>query len=179
MKRFLLPLILFAGLSVVLAASLSNDPRRLPSAFIGKRAPAFDLPRLDTPGRNLSPDALRGHVWIMNVWASWCESCRDEHALLISLAGRNVVPIYGLDYKDEPEAARQWLRQAGNPYIASMADRSGQTGIDYGVYGVPETFVIDRQGVIRFKRSGPLTQTALDTQILPLVQKLQGEDSDE
>lgn len=179
MKRFLLPLIFFAGLSAVLAASLSNDPRRLPSALIGKSAPSFNLPRLDNPGRNLSPDSLRGDVWIMNVWASWCESCRDEHALLISLAGKNVVPIYGLDYKDEPEAARQWLRQAGNPYIATVVDRSGQTGIDYGVYGVPETFVIDRQGVIRFKRSGPLTQAALDTQILPLVRMLQSEDCDE
>ena len=179
MKRFLLPVIFFASLSAVLAASLSNDPRRLPSAFIGKNAPQFDLPRLDNPGRNLSPGALRGQVWIMNVWASWCESCRDEHSLLVSLASKNVVPIYGLNYKDEPEAARQWLRQAGNPYIASMVDRAGQTGIDYGVYGVPETFVIDRQGVIRFKRSGPLTQTALDTQVLPLVRKLQNEGSDE
>jgi cytochrome c biogenesis protein CcmG, thiol:disulfide interchange protein DsbE len=178
-KRFLLPLILFAGLSVVLAASLSNDPRRLPSAFIGKPAPAFDLPRLDAVGRRLSPDALRGQVWVMNVWASWCESCRDEHALLVALASKNIAPIYGLNYKDEPDAALHWLKLAGNPYIASMVDRSGQTGIDYGVYGVPETFVIDRRGVIRFKRSGPLTQAALDTQILPLVRRLQGEDDDE
>lgn len=179
MKRFLLPLILFAGLSAVLAASLSNDPRRLPSTFIGKQAPAFDLPRLDAADRRLSPEALRGQVWVMNVWASWCESCRDEQPALVALAAKNVVPIYGLDYKDEPDAARQWLRQAGDPYIASMIDRSGQTGIDYGVYGVPETFVVDRRGVIRFKRSGPLTQAALDTQILPLVRSLQREDSDE
>jgi cytochrome c biogenesis protein CcmG/thiol:disulfide interchange protein DsbE len=178
-KRFLLPLILFAGLSVVLAASLSNDPRRLPSTFIGKPAPAFDLPRLDAAGRHLSPDALRGQVWVMNVWASWCESCRDEHALLVALARKNIAPIYGLNYKDEPDAAQQWLKRAGDPYIASMVDRSGQTGIDYGVYGVPETFVIDRRGVIRYKRSGPLTQAALDTQILPLVRRLQSEGSNE
>jgi cytochrome c biogenesis protein CcmG/thiol:disulfide interchange protein DsbE len=97
----------------------------------------------------------------------------------VALAAKNIVPIYGLDYKDEPDAARQWLKQAGNPYIASMMDRSGQTGIDYGVYGVPETFVVDRRGVIRFKRSGPLTQAALDTQILPLVRSLQREAGDE
>ena len=179
MKRFLLPLILFAGLSAVLAASLSNDPRRLPSTFIGKQAPMFDLPRLDAADRHMSPKALRGQVWVMNVWASWCESCRDEHSALVTFAARNIVPIYGLDYKDEPDAARQWLKQAGDPYIASMIDRSGQTGIDYGVYGVPETFIVDRRGVIRFKRSGPLTQAALDTQILPLVRSLQREDSDE
>lgn len=179
MKRFLLPLILFAGLSAVLAASLSNDPRRLPSTFIGKPAPAFDLPRLNAPDRRLSPDALRGQVWVMNVWASWCVSCREEHGLLVALARKNIAPIYGLNYKDDPEAAQQWLTQAGDPYIASMMDRSGQTGIDYGVYGVPETFVIDRRGVIRYKRSGPLTQAALDTQILPLVRRLQNESADE
>jgi len=179
MKRFLLPLIFFAGLSVVLAASLSNDPRRAPSTFVGRPAPTFDLPRLDAPDRQLSPEALRGQVWVMNVWASWCESCRDGHAALMALAAKNIVPIYGLDYKDEPDAARQWLKQAGDPYIASMMDRSGKTGIDYGAYGGPETFVVDRRGVIRFKRSGPLTQAALDTQILPLVRILQGEGSDE
>jgi len=178
-KRFLIPLILFAGLSAVLAASLSNDPRRLPSTLIGKQAPTFDLPRLDAADRRLSPEALRGQVWVMNVWASWCETCRDEHASLVALARRNIVPIYGLNYKDEPDAAQQWLRQAGNPYIASMVDRSGQTGIDYGVYGVPQTFIVHRGGVIPFKRSGPLTQAALDTQIIPLVRKLQGEGSDE
>jgi cytochrome c biogenesis protein CcmG, thiol:disulfide interchange protein DsbE len=179
MKRFLLPLILFAGLSAVLAASLSNDPRLVPSAFIGKQAPAFDLPLLDSANRRLSPETLRGEVWVMNVWASWCESCRDEHASLVALARKNIVPIYGLNYKDEPDAAQQWLKRAGDPYIASMVDRSGQTGIDYGVYGVPETFIVDRRGVIRFKRSGPLTQAALDTQILPLVRELQNEGSDE
>ncbi|CAH2784060.1 MAG: Cytochrome c-type biogenesis protein CcmG/DsbE, thiol:disulfide oxidoreductase [uncultured Caballeronia sp.] len=163
----------------VLAASLSNDPRRLPSTFIGKQAPAFDLPRLDVADRRLSPEALRGQVWVMNVWASWCESFRDEHAALVALARRNIVAIYGLGYKDDPDAAQQWLKQVGDPYIATMVDPSGQTGIDYGVYGVPETFIVDRRGVIRFKRSEPLTQAVLDTQILPLVRTLQGEGSDE
>jgi cytochrome c biogenesis protein CcmG/thiol:disulfide interchange protein DsbE len=179
MKRFLLPLLVFGCLSGVLAASLTHDPRRLPSALIGKTAPPFDLPRLDAPDHALSPDALRGQVWVMNVWASWCESCRNENSLLVALARRNIAPVYGLDYKDEPDAALQWLKQEGNPYIASVSDVSGAVGIDYGVYGVPETFVIDRLGVVRYKRAGPLTQAELDTQILPLVRRLQREPADE
>jgi cytochrome c biogenesis protein CcmG/thiol:disulfide interchange protein DsbE len=179
MKRFLAPLIVFAALSFFLAAALSHDPRRLPSALIGKPAPAFDLPQLQTAGARLSPATLRGQVWVLNVWASWCQSCRDEHALLVELARRNVAPIYGLDYKDEPEAALEWISRAGNPYVASIVDRTGQTGINYGVYGVPETFVIDKHGVIRYRHAGPLSAASLDSKILPLVQQLQCERTDE
>ncbi|CAG4902428.1 DsbE family thiol:disulfide interchange protein [Paraburkholderia gardini] len=179
MKRFLAPLIVFAVLGVFLAAALSHDPRRLPSALIGKPAPAFDLPQLQTSGARLSPAALRGQVWILNVWASWCESCRDEHALLVEFARRKVVPIYGLNYKDERGAALEWISRAGNPYVASLVDRTGQVGIDYGVYGVPETFVIDRHGVIRYRHAGPLSEVSLDSTILPLVRQLQGERTDE
>lgn len=179
MKRFIVPLLVFGGLSGVLAASLSHDPRRLPSALIGAPAPAFTLPRLDDATRSLSPQSLRGRVWMMNVWASWCASCRDEHALLLALSRGNPAPVVGLNYKDEPDAARQWLQQAGDPYSASVSDRSGDVGIDYGVYGVPETFVVDRRGVVRYRRAGPMTQAELDTHVLPLIKRLQNEAADE
>jgi len=171
--RYLLVLVGFGALVALLAAGLRQDPRQLPSALIGRAAPDFDLPRLANPAERISADTLRGKVWILNVWASWCESCRDEHSTLVTLAGRHVVPVYGLDYKDDPANARQWLADAGNPYVASLVDRDGQTGIDFGVYGVPETFVIDRAGVIRYRHAGPLTTALLDQTILPLVDTLQ------
>ncbi|RFU49016.1 DsbE family thiol:disulfide interchange protein [Paraburkholderia sp. DHOC27] len=179
MKRFLLPLLGFAMLVMVLAAGLRNDPRRLPSALIGQPAPYFDLPRLQTPDQRFSPRTLLGKVWILNVWASWCESCRDEHALLVDLAALGIAPLYGLDYKDERGPALQWLAAAGDPYTASAVDRTGGTGIDYGVYGVPETFVIDRRGVVRYRQAGPLTPQSLNGTILPLVTQLQREGLDD
>jgi cytochrome c biogenesis protein CcmG/thiol:disulfide interchange protein DsbE len=175
MKRFLLPLIAFAVLVVVLAAGLTHDPRRLPSVLIGQPAPFFDLPTLQASHERLSSQALRGRVWILDVWAFWCESCRDEHPLLLDLAALGIAPVCGMDYKDEREPALQWLAMAGNPYQVSIVDRSGQTGIDYGVYGVPETFVIDRAGIIRYRQAGPLTRDSLDGMIVPLVKRLQHE----
>lgn len=176
MKRALLPLAAFFVLLALLAAGLRHDPRQLPSALIGLPAPAFDLRRLQAPGERVSSSALRGQVWILNVWASWCEPCRDEQPVLVDLAARRIAPVYGLNYKDEPGPALQWLAEAGDPYTASLVDRSGQTGIDYGVYGVPETFVIDRMGIVRYRQAGPLTAASLDGVILPLVRKLQHED---
>ncbi|ABE36282.1 periplasmic thiol:disulfide oxidoreductase, DsbE subfamily protein [Paraburkholderia xenovorans LB400] len=176
MKRVFVPLIGFAVLVAVLAAGLRHDPRRLPSALIGQPAPSFDLPGLGATDKRVSPQVLRGQVWILNVWASWCESCRDEHPLLVDLAARRIAPVYGMDYKDERAPALQWLAEAGDPYTASFVDHSGQTGIDYGVYGVPETFVIDRAGIIRYRHAGPLTRQSLDGVILPLVRQLQHED---
>ncbi|AET94538.1 periplasmic protein thiol-disulfide oxidoreductase DsbE (plasmid) [Burkholderia sp. YI23] len=175
MKRFLIPLAVLGLLVALLGAGLRHDPRRLPSALIGKPAPAFDLPRLDAAGRTMSSDALRGQVWILNVWASWCEACRDEHPVLMNFAASGAAPVYGLNYRDEREPALQWLEIAGNPYVTSFVDRDGRTGIDYGVYGVPETFVIDRSGVVRYRQAGPLTTASLERVILPLVGKLQKE----
>ncbi|WP_153076823.1 DsbE family thiol:disulfide interchange protein [Paraburkholderia bonniea] len=177
-KRFVLPLLALALLLGLLAAGLKQDPRKLPSALLGKPAPAFDLPLLQTPDVRLASQDLRGQVWLLNVWASWCESCREEHPLLLDLAARQVVPLYGLNYKDESAPALRWLASAGNPYTASLVDRHGQTGIDYGVYGVPETFVIDRAGRVRYRHAGPLSQTMLDATILPLVQQLKQEAAD-
>jgi cytochrome c biogenesis protein CcmG/thiol:disulfide interchange protein DsbE len=172
-KRFLLPLGLFALLTAVLAAGLGHDPRRLPSALIGQSAPGFDLPLLQNPDERLSSQGLRGQVWILNVWASWCEPCRDEHPVLADFAGRRIAPVYGLNYKDQRGAALQWLAEAGDPYAATLVDATGQTGIDYGVYGVPETFVIDRAGIVRYRLAGPLTRASLDGVIVPLVRRLQ------
>ena len=172
--RFILPLVLFVVLVGFLWHGLSLNPREVPSPLIGKPAPGFELARLDQPAKALSEKDLRGQVWLLNVWASWCVSCMDEHPVLVQFSRQNVVPIYGLNYKDKREAALAWLEQHGNPYTLSLSDPDGLVGIDYGVYGVPETYVIDKAGVIRYKRIGPVTQEVLAEKILPLVKELQG-----
>ena len=171
MKRFL-PVIVFAVLVAFLAIGLKLDPREVPSPLVNKAAPSFSLPLLAQPANMLSPQDLRGKVWLLNVWASWCVSCRVEHPLLVELAKTGTVAIYGLNYKDKRDDAMQWLRERGDPYLQSISDTDGRVGIDYGVYGVPETFVIDREGVIRYKQIGPLTPESLRDTILPLVRKL-------
>ena len=171
--RFAIPLALFVALAAFFAVGLTRDPREVPSPFIGKPAPAFRLEQLHEAQRVFTPEEMKGRVWLLNVWASWCVSCRVEHPLLVELAKRNVVPIVGLDYKDAREDGRQWLERFGNPYVLSAFDADGRVGIDYGVYGVPETFVIDKQGVIRHKQIGPITPESLEGTLLPLIRKLQ------
>ena len=171
MKRFL-PVIVFAVLVAFLAIGLKLDPREVPSPLVNKAAPAFSLPLLAQPATTLTPQDLRGKVWLLNVWASWCVSCRVEHPLLVELAKTGTVALYGLNYKDKRDDAMQWLRERGDPYLQSISDADGRVGIDYGVYGVPETFVIDREGVIRYQQIGPLTPESLRDTILPLVRKL-------
>lgn len=173
MKRFL-PLAIFLVLAVFLAAGLGLNPREVPSPLIDKPAPAFRLPQLHEPARTLGTEDLKGQVWILNVWASWCVACLDEHPLLVQFSKQNVVPIYGLNHKDQRADALKWLGKHGNPYTISITDGDGRVGIDYGVYGVPETYVIDRDGIIRYKRIGPVTVPILEQKILPLVRKLQG-----
>lgn len=172
---FLIPLAVFVLMIVLLGVGLTLNPRDVPSPFIGKAAPAFAVPQLHAPGETLSSEVFRGQVSVLNVWASWCVSCRQEHPLLVELAKTGRVSIYGLNYKDERDAALAWLQRLGNPYRASAFDADGRVGIDWGVYGVPETFVIDRKGIIRHKFTGPLTREAIDGMLLPLVQQLQGE----
>ncbi len=174
MRRFLIPLAIFAILVAFLAVGLRLKPREVPSPFIGKPAPAFQLSQLHEPESTFSPADLHGQVWLLNVWASWCVSCRQEHPVLMDLASHNIVPIIGLDYKDEREPAKAWLAEHGNPYRLSIWDRDGRVGIDYGVYGVPETFVIDKAGIVRMKHVGPLTQTVVSEKIIPLVKELNG-----
>jgi cytochrome c biogenesis protein CcmG/thiol:disulfide interchange protein DsbE len=172
MKRYLLPLLVFVVLLGFLAAGLSLKPREVPSPLIDKPAPAFSLPVLATPDQQLSLQDMRGKVWLLNVWASWCVACRIEHPLLVELSGTGAVPIIGLNYKDKRDDALGWLAKFGNPYVASLSDTEGLVGIDYGVYGVPETFVIDKNGVIRMKHIGPVTPEVLRDDILPLVKRL-------
>jgi len=173
MNRYLLPLFIFIALVILLAVGLSLDPRKVPSPFIGKPAPAFNLPQLHDDSKIIKPADFKGHVWLLNVWASWCVSCRQEHPLLMELANSKQVPVYGLNYKDDQADAILWLKQWGNPYQASAFDSAGGTGIDWGVYGVPETFVIDKDGIIRHKHIGALKRSDLDETIMPLVKKLQ------
>jgi cytochrome c biogenesis protein CcmG/thiol:disulfide interchange protein DsbE len=152
---------------------LSLDPKLVPSPLVGKPMPAFTLTRLQDPNASISDTDIKGKVALLNIWATWCVSCRAEHETLLELAKTGKVDIYGLNYKDERAAAQQWLRQLGNPYVANAFDDTGRVGIDWGVYGAPETFVIDRQGIIRHKHVGPLTADVVNEEILPLVAELQ------
>jgi cytochrome c biogenesis protein CcmG, thiol:disulfide interchange protein DsbE len=170
---FILPLVAFVALAGFFLRGLSLNPREVPSPLIGKAAPSFERPVLHAFDRSFTPAELRGQVWLLNVWASWCAPCREEHPLFNALAQKKLVPIVGLNYKDNPEAAKKWLGALGDPYLLTVIDPDGRVGVDYGVYGVPETFVIDKGGVIRHKHIGPLTQDKLERTVLPLVQKLQ------
>lgn len=170
--KFGLPVLLFAVLTVFLLRGLSRDPREIPSPLIGKPAPAFTLPELKQPDREWSPQAMSGKVWLLNVFASWCVPCLVEHPVLVKLARDGVLPIVGFNYKDEPGAARAWLDKHGDPYAAIVADRAGQVALDFGVYGVPETFLIDRTGTIRFKHVGPLTPEVVSGKLVPLIREL-------
>jgi cytochrome c biogenesis protein CcmG/thiol:disulfide interchange protein DsbE len=172
--RFILPLAVFLVLAGFLAVGLKLDPRAVPSPLINKPAPAFVLPRLDDASKTMRRDDLLGKAWVLNVWASWCGPCRDEHPQVLALARGKYAPIVGLNYKDARDDARGWLQQLGDPYTVSLADTDGRTGINYGVYGVPETFVIDKGGVIRFKHVGPLTAAVVQTRIVPLLKELNG-----
>jgi cytochrome c biogenesis protein CcmG/thiol:disulfide interchange protein DsbE len=172
MSRFLLPLGIFIVLVVFLGIGLNRTPREVPSPLIDKPAPTFQVPQLHEPDKTISQKDMVGKVWLFNVWASWCVSCRQEHPVLVELSKKNVVPIVGLNYKDGREDGMKWLRDWGNPYVLSAFDQDGRVGIDYGVYGVPETFVVDKSGTIRYKHIGPLTQDVVEKKLLPLVQEL-------
>ena len=172
-KKLLIPLGVFIVLCAFLLVGLWRDPREVPSPLIGKTAPSFVLAQLHEPAKTLGPADLMGQVWLLNVWASWCVSCREEHPLLVELGKAKLVPIVGLNYKDESVAGKRWLAQLGDPYIVSVVDRDGRVGIDWGVYGVPETFVVDKAGTIRYKHIGPITAEALEKKILPLIRELQ------
>ena len=167
-----LPLALAAMLAVVLAWGLTRDPSTLPSTLIGKPVPAFDLPPVKGRTLGLSSADLKGEVSLVNVFASWCVACRAEHPLFMKLAAQGTVPLHGLNYKDQPDDAAQWLDSLGDPYTRTGADISGRVAIDWGVYGVPETFVISADGRVAYKHIGPVSEEALNGTILPLVEEL-------
>lgn len=191
MNKFLWPLVGFIALVVLLAVGLNLNPRDVPSPLVGKPAANFSLPVLGAD-RKFGPEDMKGKVWLLNVWASWCVSCRQEHPILVELGRKNIVPVIGLNYKEvrgdgetdmaktdaasEDKLARQratkWLTQHGDPYVLSVLDLDGRVGIDYGVYGVPETYIIDKAGIIRMKHTGPVTPDDLRKKILPLVAEL-------
>jgi cytochrome c biogenesis protein CcmG, thiol:disulfide interchange protein DsbE len=172
MGKYLVPLGIFAVVVAFLAVGLKLNPREVPSPLIDKPAPAFQATLLDDSSKTLSPKDLLGKVWILNVWASWCEACQSEHPVLVDFSRTTTVPIYGLDYKDQTKDALAWLGKLGNPYKASLSDPEGRIGVDYGVYGVPESFVIDKQGTIRYKQIGPITPDVLRDKIVPLLKAL-------
>jgi len=192
MNRYFWILGAFAGLVALLAVGLNLNPHDVPSPLVGKPAPAFQLNVLDTPEKTLGPKDMQGKVWLLNVWASWCVSCRAEHPVLVQFSKDQQVPVIGLSYKEvrgdgefdmsklNPEQekklafqrASQWLAQHGNPYTLTLMDLDGRVGIDYGVYGVPETYVIDKAGVIRMKHTGPIDPEVLNKKIQPLLAEL-------
>ncbi len=173
MMRFILPFVVFVVLSAFLYVGLGLNPHEVPSPLIGKPAPAFNLPQLQEPAKQFSPQDMKGKVWMLNVWASWCAACKDEHHVLLALARQNIVPIYGMDYKDKREDGMAVLRDTGDPYTLVVSDTEGRIGIDYGVYGVPETYVIDKQGVIKYKQIGGVSQQIMNEKILPMIKELQ------
>lgn len=172
MKKYIVPIVIFVALGLLLAYGLKLDPRRIPSPLIGKPLPAFSLATVADPTRKVSRDDLHGRVYLLSVWASWCAACREEHPLLNELTSRKAVTIIGLNYKDRREDALRWLGALGNPYEVSLSDQDGRLGIDLGVYGVPETFLIDKQGIIRYKQIGPMTPEVWEQKLAPLIKEL-------
>lgn len=170
--KFLVPLAIFLALVGFLGYGLTLNPSVVPSPLVGKPAPGFQLARLDAPEMRFGKEDMRGQVWLLNVWASWCVSCRQEHPYLVDLARNGGVSVIGLNYKDERQAALGWLRDQGNPYRASVTDPDGRIGIEYGVYGTPETFLIDREGIIRYKHIGPINRDTVQKVLMPMIEEL-------
>lgn len=172
--KYFLPVILFAALVAMFVNGLQRDPTVVPSPFIGKPAPAFELPDLFNPEQRITHEVLQGQVSMLNVWASWCPGCAREHDLLMALGSQSGVPIYGLNWKDERQDALEWLETRGNPYAAVAVDRDNTTGIDWGVYGAPETFLLDADGIILYKLVGPMTADIWVNEFMPRIQAAQG-----
>ncbi|MFA7503476.1 MAG: DsbE family thiol:disulfide interchange protein [Burkholderiaceae bacterium] len=173
--RFIIPLLLFAAIGMFLYKGLSNDPRIIPSPLVGKPAPDFSLPILGADGRAWGPEEMRGKVWLLNIWGSWCAACQIEHPLFNQIARDGTLPLVGLAWKDDPQASARWLDRLGDPYTVVISDIQGRAAIDYGVYGAPESFLIDKRGVIRFKQTGPFSPESIRDTLMPLVRELEAE----
>ena len=172
--RFAIPLGIFIIMVALLGYGLNLDPKKVPSPLIDKPVPSFSLARLSAPQQQISNRDMLGEAWVLNVWASWCVACRAEHEFVTKLAGMKLAKVIGLNYKDKPDDAKLWLQQWGDPYTTSLMDQDGRVGIDWGVYGVPETFIVDKAGVIRYKYIGPINQQVIDAEIAPLLRELTG-----
>lgn len=171
--RYLIPVVVFLAMVVFLYIGLGRDPRYVPSPLIGKPAPDFDLPLLYQLEKNFTQENLKGKVSLVNVWASWCVSCRLEHGLLMQMSKNKEFPIIGINYKDEHVDATKYLREFGDPYATIVFDYEGRASINWGVYGTPETFIVDKQGIIRYKHVGPITVEKLQQNLLPILKELQ------
>ena len=172
--RFAIPLGIFFLMVGLLGYGLTLDPKKVPSPLIDKVAPPFTLAQLYQPDSQVSDKDLLGQVWVLNVWASWCVACRAEHEVITRLSRLNMAPVIGLNYKDQPDDAKRWLKQFGNPYRTSLMDQDGRVGIDWGVYGVPETFIIGKDGLIKYKHIGPVTNESLESEVIPMLKALVG-----
>lgn len=171
--RYLIPALIFAALVAFFAVGLKRDPSYIPSPLIGKSAPPFELATVEDPARKVSNRDWQGRTYVLNVWGTWCVGCRQEHETLLRIAKSNIVPIVGLNWKDELPLAQQWLERLGNPYVATAFDPEGRTGIDWGVYGAPETFLVDAQGVVRYKHIAPLTLEVWEREFVPRIRAAQ------
>jgi cytochrome c biogenesis protein CcmG, thiol:disulfide interchange protein DsbE len=169
MNRAIIPLVVSLLLVIVLSIGLTKDPSILPSPFIGKPAPHFELPTLEDPTRRISSADFANKAVLVNVWATWCGGCRQEHPFLLQLKQSGAIPIYGINWRDTPSEARRWLQQLGDPYVASGDDRDGRVGIDWGVYGAPETFLIGADGTVLHKHLGPLSRAVWEQDFVPLL----------
>lgn len=174
MWRYLVPVGLFIALVGFLYVGLGRDKETLPSPLIGKPAPQFELPRVDDPSRKISSREFAGRPYVLNIWGSWCVACRDEHEALMEIGRRGEVPLIGLNWRDELPLAQQWLRQLGNPYVASAFDQEGRVGIDWGAYGAPETFLVDASGAVIHKHVSPMTIEVWERDFLPLIKQSAG-----
>lgn len=171
MWRFLIPAAIFAVLVGFFVVGLKRDPSLVPSPLIGKPAPSYQLLKVEDPAQQVSSQEMQGKVHLVNVWATWCSGCREEHAVMLQIARQNVLPIVGLDWKDDLSDAQRWLTQLGNPYAATAFDQEGRVAIDFGVYGAPETFLIDAQGVVQYKHIGVMTMQIWTDEFLPRIVK--------
>jgi cytochrome c biogenesis protein CcmG/thiol:disulfide interchange protein DsbE len=174
MLRFIAPLVIFAIMVGFFVVGLQKDPQKLPSALIDKPVPQFQLAQLHNPARVFTQEDMKGKVWMLNVFASWCASCRAEHPLFMELNRTGQANMLGLNYKDKPADANQWLARLGDPYAVIVSDIEGSLGLDLGVYGVPETFIVDKQGVIRYKHVGPVSRKDWEETIAPMIKELEG-----
>ena len=172
MNRHIVPFIVAALFIPILILGLNSDPRELPSQYIGKPAPEFDLPKLKSPSQRIGNSDLLGRVSLVNIWATWCGGCRAEHQFLNELSDRSEIPIYGINWRDDREKASRWLSELGDPYVSSGFDASGRTGIDWGAYGAPETFLVDANGRVLYRYTGPLSWSEWNKEFVPLLAKI-------